>query len=241
MIGVIRVYDSGSRLAKTVRSRPAATLAFRRDMMDRPAFERRTMTLAHRPTRRRTLRLLLGGVLGALLVPHAGLPARAAQLDPGGLRTCNASGLTDGGGVCADVRRDLSNCGSCFTACGNGIPCLGGVCSVSAVVENGGQFVTCGEMGLVDCDGECVDLGSDPWNCGQCDYFCEPDQVCERGASNGPICAAGWVHCQSERSGPSIDLSTDPNNCGACYNSCPLGGYCQRASARPGEGRAAGG
>jgi hypothetical protein len=84
---------------------------------------------------------------------------------------CDA-GLTDCGGSCVDLTSDNNNCGACGNACGEGMYCNSfGECDPSG---GGGTITTpvCAE-GLTYCGGACVDLGSDPNNCGGCGAGCE--------------------------------------------------------------------
>ena len=77
--------------------------------------------------------------------------------------------------------------------------------------------------GLTACDGRCVDLRSDPDNCGRCDNECEDKyaQVC----SNGK-CAAKCAPTLSNCSGACVDETVDPANCGACGFACGCGQVC---------------
>jgi hypothetical protein len=89
--------------------------------------------------------------------------------------------------------------------------------------------------GMTACDGRCVDLRSDPDNCGRCDNECQENhgQVC----SNGK-CAAKCASTLSNCTGACVDEQTDPANCGACGLACGCdqtcsGGVC--GSACPGQ------
>jgi hypothetical protein len=80
--------------------------------------------------------------------------------------------------------------------------------------------------GLTACDGRCVDLRSDPDNCGRCDNECEDDythkgQVCSAGTCAAK-CATGFTDC----SGACVDEQTDPSNCGVCGLVCGCGQVC---------------
>src|SRR6267154_3921493 len=65
--------------------------------------------------------------------------------------------------------------------------------------------------GMTACDGRCVDLRSDPDNCGRCDSECQEShgQVC----SNGK-CAARCAPTLTNCSGACVDEKADPANCG---------------------------
>ena len=78
----------------------------------------------------------------------------------------------------------------------------------------------CAGMGLTDCGGVCVDISSDPFNCGGCGLACESG-VCEGGGCS-PLqvnigCVSPLVDCGG---GGCVDLSSDPFNCGGCGVVC---------------------
>jgi hypothetical protein len=94
----------------------------------------------------------------------------------------------------------------------------------------------------------CVNLQTDPHNCGQCRKSCPQGSVCcngvcvdatapnydctECGCAGGMICQSGSCQCPSGKTncgGYCTNTSTDWSNCGTCGNVCPdLGNtYCQ--------------
>jgi hypothetical protein len=77
--------------------------------------------------------------------------------------------------------------------------------------------------GMTACDGRCVDLRSDPDNCGRCDNECQEShgQVCSSGK-----CAAKCAPTLSDCTGACIDKNTDPANCGACGLVCGCNQVC---------------
>jgi len=72
-------------------------------------------------------------------------------------------------------------------------------------------------------DNRCVDLLSDPGNCGSCGASCSPG-TCQSGfcVCGGRTCGRGDVCC----SGACAALQTDRNNCGRCGIVCPSGVAC---------------
>src|SRR4051812_2340209 len=77
--------------------------------------------------------------------------------------------------------------------------------------------------GLTRCGSACVDLRSDPANCGACGSVCPVDS-----------CVEGACRCPGEFgyscTGVCIDLGSDPANCGSCGNVCGLGLSCIHGS-----------
>jgi len=71
------------------------------------------------------------------------------------------------------------------------------------------------------CGGKCVDIYTDPANCGACGTACAGGNVCSAGAC-GLSCTAGETAC----GGSCRDLQTDDANCGTCGNACTLGQHC---------------
>lgn len=69
------------------------------------------------------------------------------------------------------------------------------------------------------CDASCVDLMSDPANCGACETDCG-ELFCLDGQ-----CASDCGE-RTECSGACVDLLADPKHCGACANVCGTGSSC---------------
>ncbi len=107
------------------------------------------------------------------------------------------SGLVDCNGICADLASDPANCGICGFSCGFD-PCVGGLCvapdttapadapaeiPADVVVEDAPPLIEdCSAQGLTDCGGACIDIFSDPFNCGGCGLICPDGQGCSGGA-----------------------------------------------------------
>ncbi len=62
----------------------------------------------------------------------------------------------------------------------------------------------------------CVDVRSDPDNCGDCGTICGTGEVCTSGAC---VCGPAALVC----GGTCVDPTSDPSNCGACGRSCGAG------------------
>jgi hypothetical protein len=88
------------------------------------------------------------------------------------------------GDACVNVAYDNVHCGSCGTLCCPGAICLLGRC------QGGCQMglTQCGELHLMgffpdaSCNlPNCVNLNTDPSNCGQCGNACGPGKHCQQG------------------------------------------------------------
>ncbi len=93
-------------------------------------------------------------------------------------------------GSCVDTSTDINNCGACGKVCGTGEACVKGVCGC------GGK--TCGPLEacvsgacvckspLKLCGTTCLDVSSDPGNCGACGKTCSaPTGTCVSGVCSG--------------------------------------------------------
>jgi len=75
--------------------------------------------------------------------------------------------------------------------------------------------------GTTDCGGVCVDLQTDPANCGACGNICT--FVCSGGQCTFlQACISPEVFCGNV----CVNLQTDPANCGACGTVCASGEFC---------------
>jgi hypothetical protein len=86
--------------------------------------------------------------------------------------------------MCVDTSTDLDHCGFCGNACvpiGDG--CFSGVCSCNGAAACMEGRACCGTMG-------CLDVLSDPENCGDCGVRCAAGEEC-LGGSCGGSCLGG--------------------------------------------------
>jgi hypothetical protein len=195
--------------------------------MDAHTFDRWTVALAERPTRRGALRLLAGSALGALLARGSLLPttvraALQADRDGDGLfddDEVNVYGTnpdvsdTDGDGVGDGEEVYLGT--DPLTAEGGAPPQGGGGCPA----------------GQADCGAGCMDISSDPAHCGACGAVCDTGYECVGGTCQIPeilvndditqtnerfYCEIGLTECY----GACVDLANDVRNCGICGYVC---------------------
>ena len=65
------------------------------------------------------------------------------------------------------------------------------------------------------CGSSCVQLATDPQNCGSCGHACPRGQECA-GSLCSPPCTAPLVRCGAD----CVDTVTDEQNCGVCGHAC---------------------
>ncbi len=137
--------------------------------------------------------------------------------------TCEAVGYGAGEISCDDVcELDLSGCTDPFcelTCIGEGDICVGRDAAHSSCAVECAADATCDDDGFTCCMGGCVDLQSDPNNCGACGVPCQGD--CVNGAC-GDACGGQCVAPQECCAGSCVDTSTSLANCGTCGSACDL-------------------
>ncbi len=103
--------------------------------------------------------------------------------------------------------------------CGQHQSCQSGTCACA--------------LGFADCGAGCVEVASDPKNCGDCGNVCGAGLVCSQGA-----CAAGCAGGLTACNGACADLTGSPVHCGACNNACPDDQDCWQSQCRCPTGKA---
>ena len=73
-----------------------------------------------------------------------------------------------------------------------------------------------------ECDGECVNINTDPENCGACGASCEADELCADGDCVG-VCPEEQLQCGQS----CVDPDADPEHCGGCDNACLENQVCE--------------
>jgi hypothetical protein len=145
---------------------------------------------------------------------------------------------TAGKQYCSNPLYDSSNCGGCGNVCAANTTCMNGTCV--AVASPDGGAMTClapARMCATPTGVACINVMSDPSNCGGCGITCGSGQFCGNGicaASGGtdagtapPKCVGTQVSCVAPTGAPyCADLSSDSANCGGCQKQCPAGWAC---------------
>jgi hypothetical protein len=164
-------------------------------------------TLAQTPSRRHTVRLLAGGVLGSLLgVEFVKTTANGKGNRKGKGKKGKRQKQRRRNTACRpDCQRKIcgdDGCGGTCGACAAGFTCAGGIC-------------VCVSPRSLMCGG-CVDLLTDPHHCGRCDVTCSGGiPVC----ANGNCCTQALDACQCAPPGAACNGQTCCQNFGTCQAS----------------------
>ncbi|MBQ9394628.1 MAG: hypothetical protein IJU23_03795 [Proteobacteria bacterium] len=159
--------------------------------------------------------------LSALLVVSGGLVACESNSGSishstcqAGLELCGsiccAEGSCDENNVCHEA--DDESCGASHEKCEEGKVCNAGHC---VAVEE-----AC-KSGQKQCKGSCVNVSSDPKNCGDCGHPCEDDETCKKGN-----CEKGCSNGFTLIDGQCYDTRVDSEHCGKELAVCGENQYC---------------
>ncbi|WP_437590704.1 MXAN_6577-like cysteine-rich protein [Sorangium sp. So ce1000] len=163
----------------------------------------------------------------ALLVAAGVALAASCAEGPSSPSAC-ADGLSRCDGECVELQTNAEHCGACGDACEEGQLCVEGRCGEGGGGEGGGGSdigsgtggeQECGE-GQTECSDGCVNLETDPRNCGDCDAECATGHVCADGAC---ACAGDLMECD----GVCVDALSDRLNCGSCGSRCTPAQLCE--------------
>lgn len=119
----------------------------------------------------------------------------------------NCNGIANDGCE-ANLDSSTSHCGGCGVDCAAGASCVGRSCRCP--------------VGMVVCNGACVDLQTDARHCGECGDACPFGAVCETSTCRCPF---GQILCDGE----CVDPNSDVRHCGGCGATC-FGGSCAGGS-----------
>ena len=142
-----------------------------------------------------------------------------------GLSSCDVTVAGTPVPTCVDKQSDSRNCGSCGNQCPSGQVCSAGGCQVSC------------QATLTQCGSACVNLASDPNNCGTtvangCNHPCLAGERCQAGACTAS-CLTGSVPCPVAGGSTCVNLKQDNANCNACGASCGAGTACANGACVP--------
>jgi hypothetical protein len=127
--------------------------------------------------------------------------------------TCELAGVTD----CIDVEFDFPS----DTAVVGRLP-EAGVDDPPAADPECTEAPDCG-LGLECCDGRCVNIGNDPFNCGACGVECSGEESFCAGTCQAPLCdetCGGGEICCLQMVGATVIGCVEPE-AGTCPVGCP--------------------
>ncbi|MCP4600152.1 MAG: hypothetical protein GY847_06390, partial [Proteobacteria bacterium] len=160
--------------------------------------------------------------------------------------------------TCVDLTSNRDHCSACDEACPTGQECVdsacqpivcgetqilcdntcvwGSSCGVACEIEMGEECSSgdCGCPGVDPslCSNMCVDLDSDPYNCGDCYNYCEEDETCTGGECIVEPCEGNLVRCWSE----CVDTDTNTTHCGGCsVGGSSVGEACETGTCQCGD------
>jgi len=130
----------------------------------------------------------------------------------------------DRGDGCETDLTTNEHCGACGNACAPGEACRR---------NSTGVYECLCPPGLTYCGNTCVDLATNPTNCGSCGVLCK-DTVIQGGLYNAKTeigicvygmckrqCVAGRADCNgNSEDGCEVNTNSDPRNCGGCGVEC---------------------
>jgi hypothetical protein len=115
------------------------------------------------------------------------------------------------------------------------VPALLGEACTTGKDCSGLPFVVCCGASATGTKGKCVDIETDPNNCGRCGEVCEAGKVCTKGAVTGRCCVLEYGACQRESDccknnmcceGTCVYDQDASANCGVCGRACKQGEAC---------------
>ena len=101
-------------------------------------------------------------------------------------------------GHCVNPYTDRNNCNTCGNVCPSDQDCLSGQCrsACGPCEERVDNYCVLKEAGKdTVCNGVCVDVLTDPNNCGSCGNVCVGGDTCQNGICKGSACPDQWHSC----------------------------------------------
>jgi hypothetical protein len=167
-------------------------------------FDRLAKTAATGVSRRDALKAVGGFLAGGFLLGLTG-KARTDDTNNDINRTCQA--------FCAACEGQGGGAhGHCIVACKSCLRNGGSTCGAC-------DAVTCCRGSATCCTGACVNLDTDPNNCGACGTACPSGQVCVSGRCGLPAACAPPTPDLCGNA--CVNFQSDVNNCGSCGFVCP--------------------
>jgi hypothetical protein len=150
------------------------------------------------------------------MLVHAG-PLAGALLLSGCLARFEVGSSSDSGTETIGGSETATECGE---PCNTDESCVMGECVAPCPIPCDATLEICDDgecvcrFAFTPCGGICVDLRSDPMNCGGCGDACEVG-VCDQGN-----CELGGCQGSTDCDGACVDLEVSPLHCGSCHEAC---------------------
>ncbi|MDP9287417.1 MAG: hypothetical protein M3P08_04385 [Thermoproteota archaeon] len=162
-----------------------------------------------------------GGHKGGSSNPHnAGRSSGGGTAPSAGI---SGNPTTNGGEPChTDIMTGATICISAPTNATSNFTSIGSTNTSGISNSTAGGTPIC-TAGQTNCNGVCVNTGTDSKNCGTCGTACTAGKTCSKGVCS-LVCAAGQTNCN----GVCVNTGTDTKNCGACGTACTAGQTCSK-------------
>lgn len=128
---------------------------------------------------------------------------------------------------CTSRNVDPRNCGGCGVACPLGAVCRANSCTYVACTPSSPPPDAGDPRNWTMCPAGCVDVQTDPRNCGRCGNVC-PDPPngyagCRRGFCGVSGCHGSWGDCDGiVGNGCETNIEGNLRNCGECARDCVM-------------------
>ena len=101
------------------------------------------------------------------------------------------------------------------------LACVALTAGVAASCATSATTPSCDDAGAATslCGALCVDVQTDPENCGACGKACAATEACVAGKCSAQ-CPAGELLCGGDAGRSCVNAKTDNKNCGACGKTC---------------------
>jgi hypothetical protein len=140
------------------------------------------------------------------------------------------TGFTSCAGLCIDPNTDETYCGASADCQGTN---AGTTCAAGEICNGYGTCALECQVGLIECNGTCVNISNDTDHCGECDQTCLAGETCSNGASQQSCfneCNQGAVECSGDGVRSCGNFDDDPCMEWGATVSCAAGETCSNGT-----------